>query len=269
MNQRQRRRSPAPRYGMKSSKKQSDFVHLLLFYILPFVVFNGLLFFFMTTKPKVSISVAAPKDYTSTTAEIEVSSILPIKSMVVTQESVEIQLEKTSRGHYTAAITANGVLEVSVVGFNGMTAAAYEPIDVLDDTPPSINEDFVIEDGILTFTIEDSQSGVDFTTIRATASDGTSVSPLSVDKNTNKVSFEMDSNGLTIHASDMCGNAVQAGFNTDTHEVVQTEEGGAEQQTPPAEGEASGESQAETSGGSETETSAPAERGEITISTTN
>ena len=50
MNQRTSRRSPSPRYGFKTPKKQDGFLHLLLFYILPFLVFNGLLFFFMTTQ---------------------------------------------------------------------------------------------------------------------------------------------------------------------------------------------------------------------------
>ena len=228
MDQRTSRRSPSPRYGLKTPKKQDGFLHLLLFYILPFLVFNGLLFFFMTTKPSITITVATPNDYQNTSAEIEVRSILPIKSMVTTQESVELELEKVSRGHYTAAITHNGVIEVTVVGLNGMTAAAYEPVDVLDESPPSIGEDFSIEEGILTFTVEDSQSGVDFNSIRGTASDGTAVSPLSVNKSTGQVSFEMDSNGLTVHASDMCGNAFQTSFYPEGHQMITTEEDGSQ-----------------------------------------
>ena len=224
MNQRTSRRSPSPRYGFKTPKKQDGFLHLLLFYILPFLVFNGLLFFFMTTKPSITITVATPNDYQHTTAEIEISSVLPLKSIVTTQESAELELEEVSRGHYTADITHNGVIEITVVGLNGMTASAYEPVDVLDESPPSINEDFSIESGILTFTIEDSQSGVDFNSIRGTASDGTAVVPVSVNKSTGQVSFEMDSNGLTIHASDMCGNAFQASFNPESHQVVTSEE---------------------------------------------
>ena len=253
MDQRTSRRSPSPRYGFQTPKKQDGFLHLLLFYILPFLVFNGLLFFFMTTKPSITITVATSKDYQNTTAEIEVRSILPVKSMVSTQESADLQLEKVSRGHYTAALTKNGVIEVTVVGLNGMTAAAYEPVDVLDESPPSIGEDFTIEDGVLTFTIEDSQSGVDFNSLRATASDGSSAAPLSVNKSTGEVSFEMDSNGLTIHGADLCGNAFQASFNPENHQVVTAEE-----ETSP---ESAQTGNAETSAAETEEASAPSGEG--------
>ena len=66
----------------------------------------------------------------------------------------------------------NGVIEITVASINGMVAAAYEPVDILDELPPSINEDFTIEDNVLTFTIEDSQSGVDFNSISGTTAMG-------------------------------------------------------------------------------------------------
>lgn len=38
-------------------KKQSEWPHILLFYVLPFIVFNSILFFCLTTKPKLSVVV--------------------------------------------------------------------------------------------------------------------------------------------------------------------------------------------------------------------
>lgn len=219
MDYRSSSRTSAPRYGYKSPKKQDDFLHVLLFYVVPFIVFNGLLFFLLTTKPKVEIAVGTTKDYKTTSAEITVKSFLPIKSMVSTQESAELPLEKTGRGKYTAAINKNGVIEITVASLNGMITAAYEPVDILDDLPPSINEDFTIEDNILTFTIEDSQSGVDFNSITATTAMGVPVTP-SIDKSNSKISFEIDSTGLTVYASDMCGNATQANFNPTSNDMT-------------------------------------------------
>ena len=219
MDYRSSSRTSAPRYGYKSPKKQDDFLHILLFYVVPFIVFNGLLFFLLTTKPKVEIAVGSTKDYKTTSAEITVKSFLPIKSMVSTQESAELPLEKTGRGKYTAAINKNGVIEITVASINGMITAAYEPVDILDDLPPSINEDFTIEDNILTFTIEDSQSGVDFNSITATTAMGVPVTP-SIDKSNSEISFEIDSTGLTVYASDMCGNATQASFNPTSNDMT-------------------------------------------------
>lgn len=236
MDYRSSGRTSSSNYGYKSPKKQDDFLHVLLFYILPFIVFNGLLFFLLTTKPKVEITVGTTKDYKTTSVDVTVKSFLPLKSMVSTQESVELPLEKTGRGTYTAAIDKNGVIEVTVSSINGMVAAAYEPVDILDDLPPSINKDFTIEDDLLTFTIEDSQSGVDFSSISGTTAMGTPVTP-TIDKSNSKISFEIDATGLTVYAADMCGNATQANFNMTSNDM--TISGGTENQVP-AESQASG-----------------------------
>ena len=85
MDYRSSGRTSSPRYGYKSPKKQDDFLHVLLFYIIPFIVFNGLLFFLLTTKPKVEITIGTTKDYKTTSAEISVKSFLPVKSMISTR----------------------------------------------------------------------------------------------------------------------------------------------------------------------------------------
>ena len=126
-----------------------------------------------------------------------------------------------------------------MASINGMIAAAYEPVDILDDLPPSINEEFTIEDNILTFTIEDSQSGVDFNSITATTAMGVPVTP-TIDKSNSKISFEIDSTGLTVYASDMCGNATQANFNPTSNDMTVsggTSEGTSSEQAPSQEQE--------------------------------
>lgn len=261
MDYRSSGRTSSPRYGYKSPKKQDDFLHVLLFYIIPFIVFNGLLFFLLTTKPKVEITIGTTKDYKTTSAEISVKSFLPIKSMVSTQESAELPLEKTGRGTYTAAIDKNGVIEITVASINGMVAAAYEPVDILDELPPSINEDFTIEDNVLTFTIEDSQSGVDFNSISGTTAMGVSVTP-EIDKSNSRISFEIDSTGLTVYADDMCGNATQANFNPASNDM--TVSGETENQVS-AESSAESQSQAESSEAVSKETSAASKTPGITI----
>ena len=96
--------------------------------------------------------------------------------------------------------------------FNGMALLEYEHIDILDDEPPAI-EDYVSEDGLLSFTVVDVQSGIDYASIMAHTSSGQQILPLSVDKATGRVSFQMDPNGLSVSVRDMSGNEYLTTFS--------------------------------------------------------
>ena len=69
--------------------------------------------------------------------------------MTTTLESQPIEFQK-EKGVYHAVLTNNGTLEVYVLSLNGMQAQDIEHIAVLDDTPPSFDEEsVVIENGKL------------------------------------------------------------------------------------------------------------------------
>ena len=69
---------------------------------------------------------------------------------------------------------------------------------------------------------------MDFETIYAVDSEGDHVFPISQDRSAGEVKFEMDSMGLTLHASDFTGNELQVTFSThldDGEEVLNNIEG--------------------------------------------
>lgn len=69
------------------------------------------------------------------------------------------------------------------------------------------------EDGLLSFTVIDTQSGIDYSSIFAQTSAGQQTLPLSVDKATGRVTFQMDPNGLSVTVRDMSGNEYLTTFS--------------------------------------------------------
>ena len=110
-------------------------------------------------------------DYTTTSMSLTIKSILPTRNLSVSLNGEPLELESTGKKSYTAPITVNGTIEVYLESFNGMAVSTYEHVNILDDDPPTI-EVASIEDGILTITLSDSQSGIDFTSLHAINSTG-------------------------------------------------------------------------------------------------
>lgn len=195
-------------------KKWSGWMDVLLFYLLPFILVNGILFILVASKPHITIQVADTKDYRTTTATVTVTSLLPIQEFTSSQEDSPLEMTEEKKGCYTAAITRNGVIEIYAKGLNGMTDVQYEHVNILDDVAPLVGDQYSIQDGILTLTLDDSQSGLDWTSVYGVTASGLSVTPVSVDKQTGTFTFEMNEESLVIYASDLAGNPMQATFST-------------------------------------------------------
>lgn len=207
-------------------KKQSEWPHILLFYVLPFIVFNSILFFCLTAKPKLSVVVEDTNDYLSTNVVLTVRSFFPTKSISMTLDGEALELEKGKHRTYTATVYKNGSIETTVVNLNGMPSTVFEHVNVLDDNPPEFSQTD-IQDGIVTITVADSQSGINFDSIYALNSAGERVEPSSVDRASNTLSFEMDPAGLHVYARDKADNEVQGTFTSHKEGSVETLEGGA------------------------------------------
>lgn len=212
--------------GRYQKKQSGGWPQILLFYVLPFLLFNGILFYCVIAKPKIEIAVADTNDYLSTQVTLTVKSWFPTKSISVTIDGEEVELEKGKKRTYTTTVYKNGSVEASVVNLNGMPANAWEHINVLDDMPPAFDSTEIL-DGVVTLTISDSQSGVSFESIYALNSAEQKVEPLTVDRSTNTLSFEMDPAGLHVFAQDKAGNEVQGTFTSHKEGDVETLEGGA------------------------------------------
>ncbi|PPK83450.1 hypothetical protein BXY41_101514 [Lacrimispora xylanisolvens] len=197
--------------GYRRDNGKSGFLSVLLFYVLPFIVINGIIFLLVTARPKAEITIGESSDFISTTMELKVKSLLPIKTMEVSLDSTPIELTKTGGSTYKTTLKNNGTLEVKLTGFNKMKSVSYETVNVLDDTPPAV-KDNVLDNGILSFRLEDTQSGVDYSSITASDEDNTDILPLSIDRSTGLVTFEIKKENITITAKDKIGNELHVTF---------------------------------------------------------
>ena len=231
--------------GYRRDNGKSGFLSVLLFYVLPFIVINGIIFLLVTSRPKAEITIGESSDYISTTMELKVKSLLPIKTMEVSLDSTPIELTKAGGSTYKTTLTNNGTLEVKLTGFNKMKSVSYETVNVLDDTPPVI-KDNVLENGILSFRLEDTQSGVDYSSITASDEDNTDILPLSIDRSTGLVTFEINKENITISARDKIGNELHVTFTPqgESFEDAEMEDEEAAENGETAETEASLETEA-------------------------
>lgn len=211
-----------PHSRLNSSRRETkaaksglgEWTEVFLFYLLPFLLFNGILFVLVAARPQITIKVDNTKDYKTTTASITVKSLFPIKEFSSSQEGTPLLLTETKKGQYTADIVRNGVIEIYAKGLNGMAVTKYEHVNILDDVAPLVGETYSIQDGILSMSLEDSQSGVDFQSVFAATPSGQTLVPLSADRQTGVLTFPMEEEFLVIYASDLAGNGMQATFST-------------------------------------------------------
>ena len=219
--------SPGSRQGKSAKRntyntqswKDNRILRNLVFYVLPFVVVNLILFTLITASPKIELTIGETTDYKTVDISFRVRSILPIREMTVTLESQPVEVER-SDGAYRATLDSNGTLEIYAEGWNGMSVRDNEHIAVLDDAAPVIDqEDYVLEDGHLEFLVSDSQSGVDFSSIYGTEADGQNVRPASYSEDTGRVVFEMEGSDVTVFVSDFAGNISQAAFSIHTNGI--------------------------------------------------
>ena len=219
--------SPGSRRGKSAKRntyntqswKDNRILRNLVFYVLPFVVVNLILFTLITASPKIELTIGETTDYKTVDISFRVRSILPIREMTVTLESKPVEVER-SDGAYRATLDSNGTLEIYAEGWNGMSVMDNEHIAVLDDAAPVIDqEDYVLEDGHLEFLVSDSQSGVDFSSIYGTEADGQNVRPASYSEDTGRVVFEMEGSDVTVFVSDFAGNISQAAFSIHTNGI--------------------------------------------------
>lgn len=199
--------------GRYRRRSDGGLLHTLLFYILPFLVFNGILFYCVTATPHLTLEIGDTSDYLTTEATFTIRSWFPTRSISVNLDGETLELGDPVKHTYTIPIYKNGLLEASVTNINGMVAAEFVQVNILDDVPPTI-EDAQVADGVLKLTFTDSQSGIDFDTIYAVNSAGEQLVPLTVDRSTNTLSFEMDPAGLNVYAQDKAGNQVQGSFTS-------------------------------------------------------
>ena len=111
---------------------------------------------------------------------------------------------------YTCTVDKNGTFTVDAKSINGMSHSLYTDINLLDDSAPSIDESSInYSRGELSFTIEDTLSGVNYSDLYATTDDGEQVLASSTDTASGTVTMLLPktAESVELHYEDMVGNA--------------------------------------------------------------
>lgn len=197
--------------GYRRNTQSDGFQKILLFYVLPFIVLNGLIFILATARPKATITVNNSSDYISTTMELKVKSLLPVKSINVKLAGDPVALTKIGPNTYTATLKSNGALIVNLISINKMVRNQKREVNELDDKQPVISN-CSIKDGILSFQISDGKSGMDYSSIYASTEDNPKILPESINRGTGLVTFKYQDN-LMLKVKDKADNELQVTIN--------------------------------------------------------
>lgn len=206
-------------------QKKSGFLSILVRYVIPYLIINSIILFFVLATPKLKVNEITETEYpTVRTLLVHVDSILPIKEFTAKLEGKEQNFTKENQ-NYIISITGNGNLRISAKSINGMMQVSNTQVNSFDENPPVIDEDNVIlGSGYVEFTVTDEQSGVDFATIYGIDKDGDNLKPTDIEESSGKVTFSMKSNGLTVYVSDKAGNQITGNFTLEESPFPKTKE---------------------------------------------
>lgn len=213
------------RNSKEPEQKKSGFLSILIRYVIPYLIINSIILFFVLATPKLKVNeITETEDPTVRTLLVHVDSILPIKEFTAKLEGKEQNFTKENQ-NYIISITGNGNLRISAKSINGMMQVSNTQVNSFDENPPVIDEDNVIlGSGYVEFTVTDEQSGVDFATIYGIDKDGDNLKPTDIEESSGKVTFSMKSNGLTVYVSDKAGNHITGNFTLEESPFPKTKE---------------------------------------------
>ena len=185
--------------------------NVVLFYIIPFLLINLLIFFLVTLRPKFKLHIEESSDFRTAEIQVEMHPRLPLAAFEVKLDDTPLNLENLGGGHYKASVDKNGTLEVTVRYINGMHRTQYEHIGSVDDQPPLISGD-ELDGNMLTVSFDDPQSGINYDSSYAMDADEERVLPSSIDESENKAVFQVLTSRLEVHISDQLGHEAVANF---------------------------------------------------------
>lgn len=197
--------------GLLSNK----YIRALLFYVLPYIVINGIILILVCARPSVSINVQETTDFVSSEVDFTVNSILPIRGLDVSLESEPLEYEK-SGNTYKATVYQNGTLMVHVTSINGMQVREFVDIGLLDTSSPTVDSGSAdASGGVLRFSINDSQSGVNYDSIYAVSDLGENLRPSEIDETLGNVTIDIPqgTGSLDIYYADKVGNEGSSHIN--------------------------------------------------------
>lgn len=185
--------------------KKGGIPELILLWVLPFIAINLVIFYIATAQPNFSINISNNNNYLSSDVTVNIKSSFPIDTFYAALGNEPLEMANTDKKTYTATVTSNGTLEVTVVNKNGMSKTVYENISSIDDAPPMVSGDDSAP-GFISLHVEDTQSGVNFDSVYALDSDNKRITPSLIDEGDGLVVFNYDTPTLEVHVSDNVGH---------------------------------------------------------------
>ena len=186
--------------------------NVFLFYVIPFLLLNLLIFFLVTLRPKFKLHIEESVDFRSAEIELEMHPRLPLAAFDVKLDDTPLNLENLGGGHYKTSVDKNGTLEVTIRYINGMSRTQYEHIGSVDDQPPLISGE-ELDGNMLTVSFDDAQSGVDYDSIYGIDANEERVLPRSIEYAAHIAVFQITTDRLEIHASDKLGHEAVCNFS--------------------------------------------------------
>lgn len=172
-------------------------VILLLFCLLP------LLFLY----PGVSLQLQPTDTPWLPTYRIDVDTLLPVSSVYAEVDGARLLVAAAGENTYSVEPRANGTLSVTVTLINNQYQTVTVPVSDVDTEAPACSSHSQ-KDGKVWLTLEDSDSGVDYSSITALDQDGRQAAPLQVDEAGQTAVFSCPEHFLDVCVPDRAGNTL-------------------------------------------------------------
>lgn len=201
----------------KIKKQQSNISSVLLKFflgfLLPYLLINGIIFFFYTEVPRINIKEQSD-DKQLSKIEFTIDSKLPLVDVKVECLNNEVPYTKTGNV-YSIDTSTVGTYRITAKALNQLSAVSSCSIESLDDAAPIIHtESAIIANGTITITISDNQNAINFDSIYAKGEDGNMISAMSMNQDTGSVQFDVSGlSSIIIHVEDLSGNATETNIS--------------------------------------------------------
>lgn len=103
------------------------------------------------------------------------------------------------------SVDENGTYTIHVVTVNDLTSTADFSVSAIDDSAPTISGFDYTED-YLTIELNDTGSGIDFSSIKGVTENGQAILPVSFDEKNNTVTFAFPKENFKLSVNDLAGN---------------------------------------------------------------
>ena len=182
-------------------------------FLIPFVIINGLAFFFCIQVPNITVVDKESSEYEDSKIKFSVNCILPIISIKTSYEDKEIPYIKYG-DMYIVDANDNGSYQIAATALNRATSQVIATIETKDVVSPIIDIDnAVITSNMLIFSIFDAESEINFDNIYAITESGDRIAPSYIDRSSNTIQFQIEAGKkLTVHVEDIEGNPTETTF---------------------------------------------------------